>query len=415
MLQFNFQIDGRTVRPEDIGDALMRAALESAEAQVRAKLQGIRDPDTGEFPVVSIEGESLSNLAFQVSGSPKLIALVQSALAEAETEEARVSSGDSRTPIAFLCHSSKNKDLVSRLDADFRRNGIDTFFDKWEIRSGDSIRQKLDQGLGQCTHFIVLLTPESIDAPWVKAEMDAAFVRKVEGACKFIVLRVGVSVDALPPTLRALHSPEIKDYETDVRALINDVHGITEKPPLGPAPSVLSTRSSTPTHLSAAAELLARTMIERSEHGEIGDPQLTGVEIKALAPDLTVDDIVDAVDELEGRGFVEKARAMGDGPYEFAYVFAKESLFAELDQHFMAWNPQEDALHIAAELVNGSDSTVQQLADKWGWKPRRINPAVNWLIRRDLVGYSKGLGTHPWTTHWISKTANTRRFVRSKT
>jgi hypothetical protein len=44
---------------------------------------------------------------------------------------------------------------------------VDVFYDEWEIGPGDSIRQRLDHGLGQCTHFIAVLTSTSLHKPWV--------------------------------------------------------------------------------------------------------------------------------------------------------------------------------------------------------------------------------------------------------
>src|SRR5689334_13854932 len=105
------------------------------------------------------------------------------------------------TPKLFLSHASEDKETARRLAHALHGAGIDTFFAEWEIRSGDSIRQKIDEGLGGCSHFLILLTPTSVNKPWVNAEMDAGFVRKVEGACRFIVLRKDLAASELPPLL----------------------------------------------------------------------------------------------------------------------------------------------------------------------------------------------------------------------
>jgi hypothetical protein len=87
-------------------------------------------------------------------------------------------------PCAFICHASESKPLARQIAGDFMKNGIDKFFDEWEIGPGDSIRQKIDAGLVSCTHFFVLLTPQSLPKPWVNAEIDAGFLRKLEGHCQ---------------------------------------------------------------------------------------------------------------------------------------------------------------------------------------------------------------------------------------
>lgn len=117
-------------------------------------------------------------------------------------------------PTGFLCYASENKTLARRIATSLHKNGVETFFDEWEVGAGDSIRAKIDQGLADCTHFIALLTPESIAKPWVSAEMDAAFVQKVEGTSKFIPLRFGLSHKELPPLLKA---PRLRSQKRSTR------------------------------------------------------------------------------------------------------------------------------------------------------------------------------------------------------
>lgn len=414
MLNIHFEINGRKVNSANAGDAIEAAFLSAVENVVRSKLEGIRDPDTGEFPVVAVRGNGIENLTFNVSGSPKLIALVEAALSGQPSKNVLLEQPESRPPHAFLCHSSKDKALARRIANDLHGKGIQTFFDEWEIGPGDSLRQRIDQGLDQCTHFIALLTCASIDAPWVNAEMDAAFVQKLSGRARFIPLRSDLAIDRLPPLLRALHSPALEDYAADIQALISFIHGGTEKPPVGPPPRFIQEHREGRTGLSPAAETIARLMIEESEHGDQFDPQLEGEELRK-AIQLGTDDVIDAVDELEGRGLIRTLKALGAAELGFVSIAPSASLFSELDHHFMQWRPAEDALRVAAELVNGAEGqSVQQIAESLGWQPRRMNPALNWLIARDLVQASEACGTHPWTTHWIGKTPKTRRFVRDR-
>jgi len=142
------------------------------------------------------------------------------------------------TPRAFLCHASENKPLARQIAHSLQGVGVGTFFDEWEIRSGDSLRRKIDAGLEGCTHFIALLTPESIHKPWVEAEMDAAFVRKVEGQCRFIPLRNRLPHSELPALLKGVLSPEIDDnnYDADLAKLVSDIYEVSRKPSLGQLP-----------------------------------------------------------------------------------------------------------------------------------------------------------------------------------
>lgn len=407
--------------PANLEDVLQAAILEELKQRIHARLAGVRDPETGEFPTVAVRGSSLEHLSFVVSGPPKLVELVKQRLndesgtgyGKGDPTMPADTSKRSGSPVAFLSHASENKELAARVAADFQRQGIDTFFDRWEIGPGDSIRAKIDVGLENCTHFVVLLTPESIEKPWVNAEIDAGFVAKVESRCKFIPLRVDLPIDRLSPLLRALYAPALEDYEEDIREVIDWIHGVSKKPPLGPAPPVVR-RSSGELGLSPAAEAIARVFIERSENGHKFDPQLGPDEIRE-ATNLSDEDIVDAIDELASRGLVERCRTLSDDPIGFTILYPEASLFTEFDQFFKGWNPAADARRVAADLVNGvGQEDVAEMAAKYGWPARRMNPAVEYLFERRLVESSHLMGTQPWSLMFIRKNAATRRFVRDQ-
>jgi hypothetical protein len=78
-----FEIGGKKVRPEKIGDALMQAVMEKLSAQIRERIGSIRDPETGEFPTVVMRGDSLDDLHMHVEGSPELIELVRRRMGDA--------------------------------------------------------------------------------------------------------------------------------------------------------------------------------------------------------------------------------------------------------------------------------------------------------------------------------------------
>jgi hypothetical protein len=70
---------------------------------------------------------------------------------------------------------------------------------------------------------------------------------------------------------------------------------------------------------------------------------------------------------------------------------------------------------VAADLLNGTgEADVAELAERYDWPPRRMNPAVEYLFGRRLVDSSRRLGTHPWSLMFIRKNAATRRFVRDQ-
>jgi hypothetical protein len=304
-------------------------------------------------------------------------------------------------PVVFLCHASEDKALGRRLATDLLAQGVKVFFDEWEIGPGDSIRQKIDQGLCQCTHFVALLTPTSLLKPWVNAEMDAAFVQKVIGNAKFIPLRAGLSADQLPPLLSALHSPTIDDYTASLPRLISSIYGISQRPALGAAPAPIVKRTMN-TGLSAAAEAVVRLMVSGSQQGRQMDPQLSADDLRLAG--LCGEDIEDAVDELERSGLTGHLSDV---------IYPQEELFIRFDKLMHPWDAEQDALRIAADLVNGDSEflDIVRAACAYGWQPRRMNPALAFLASRGLGHAVRAM--HPeYSVVGLRRTPATRRFVR---
>ena len=61
------------------------------------------------------------------------------------------------------------------LETKGRRYGIKTFLDERDIEVGDSIPETIRQNIKKCNEFLVLLTRNSINRPWVMIEMSAAW------------------------------------------------------------------------------------------------------------------------------------------------------------------------------------------------------------------------------------------------
>jgi hypothetical protein len=359
----------------------------------------IRDPDTGEFPTVIVRGDSIESLKVHVEGSPKLVALVRERLGmEGEDDPAPVAS-----PRVFLSYTSDNLDLARRIAEALQANGIETWWDRWCIYPGDSLRQKIDEGIGECTHFLVLLTPQSIGKPWVNQEMDAGLVRKLNDQCKFLPVRYDLPASDLPPLLSGMHSPVIAADE-DITQLIHDIYGVSRKPPRGAPPAAVQAGADAKTGYSAAATAVARFFVGRTQHALLADPQLDASEL-ARETGLSIEDTKDALYELSG--FVKVSHN---------HVMVQGALFSEFDRHWKPWNPADDALRLAADIVNDPKfpADCKTIADRYGWEPRRLNPVVHYLLERGLIVDFRTISPHPWAIVRIVGNDRIRRFVKSR-
>jgi acetyl esterase/lipase len=90
-------------------------------------------------------------------------------------------------PKVFISHASEDKDrFVIKFAERLRANGIDPWLDKWEMLPGDSLVDKIFDGIEQAQAVIVVLSTNSVSKRWVREEINAAFVKRVNDASKLI-------------------------------------------------------------------------------------------------------------------------------------------------------------------------------------------------------------------------------------
>ena len=330
-----------------------------------------------------------------------------------ESGEQTSADGERQVPRVFLSYASENKELAGQVANTIIKNAIKTWWDEWEIRAGDSIRQKVDNGIEKCTHFLVLLTTQSVNKEWVKTEMDAAFVRKLRGQCRFIPVRYELPVNDLPPTLEGVLSPEIKSG-TDIDSLINDIYGVSEKPPLGKPPAAVVQAHEVDTGYSPAVSAVAKLLVEESKNGLTADPS-SSIGAIAKAAKLNPEDAEDAIYELEERGFLRIDKFVGARPSQY-HVRTMPSLFVEFDRHFMGWDGVEDAIQIATDMVNDKKFTTnpEEMAKRYGWSHRRLNPALKYLVDKGVIHDTSGYGRRTVIIRAVKTTSSSavRRFLR---
>ena len=73
----------------------------------------------------------------------------------------------------FLSHSSKDKDIIRELAERLRKDGLKVWFDEWEIKPGDSIPARVEDGLEHSRVLVLCMSANAFDADWVQMESGA--------------------------------------------------------------------------------------------------------------------------------------------------------------------------------------------------------------------------------------------------
>ena len=99
----------------------------------------------------------------------------------------------------FLSYSSKDKNFVENLAKKLASDGFQVWYDKWEIKVGESITSKIKKGILSSDFLLLVLSNNSINSEWVKKELEEAY--KILNSKKAFILPVLLEECKIPSIL----------------------------------------------------------------------------------------------------------------------------------------------------------------------------------------------------------------------
>lgn len=110
------------------------------------------------------------------------------------------------------------------------KHGITTWVDVGELKVGDSLIEKIEEGISKTNYFGVVLSKNSIESDWVKRELRMAFTREFKEKRPFI-LPILIEDCELPLYLREKkyadfrkEAPEGKGIRDLLQVLVDESH-----------------------------------------------------------------------------------------------------------------------------------------------------------------------------------------------
>ena len=91
----------------------------------------------------------------------------------------------------FLSHSSKDKSIVRAIAERLRADGLRVWLDAWEIRPGDSIPAKIEEGLERSRVLVLCMSAHAFGSDWARLEAGTfRFRDPLNSERRFIPLRL---------------------------------------------------------------------------------------------------------------------------------------------------------------------------------------------------------------------------------
>ena len=91
------------------------------------------------------------------------------------------------------------------------------------ILVGDSIPEKIAQGLAESDFFLLVASQNSVNSPWVKKELNNALVHEIERR-KVTVMPIRLDDSALPDSINDKHYADFRgSYEDGFTKLLKSI------------------------------------------------------------------------------------------------------------------------------------------------------------------------------------------------
>lgn len=220
-------------------------------------------------------------------------------------------------PKVFLSHASEDKArFVEGFATRLRAKGIDVWLDKWEMLPGDSLVDKIfEEGIKNAQAVIVVLSLSSVSKPWVREELNAGMIKKINTNSKLIPIVIDKC--EVPECLKATIWESIKDvgnYDQEFGRILNSILGRSDKPPLGELPTYTHTIIDVIPGLTEIDSHVIKLSCEKVIDSLSGQ-YLYSQEIRDTAASFGIneDELQESLEILRSRGYIETHGAAYDG------------------------------------------------------------------------------------------------------
>jgi hypothetical protein len=120
----------------------------------------------------------------------------------------------------FISHRSDDNLAAEQLAQDIKQSGHNTWLDIWEISLGDSVIQKINEGLQGATYVVVCYSSQGIESSWMSREWMSTLARQLEGI-HVKILPVFLSGGAIPAILSDIRYVDLtKDRQKGLSELL---------------------------------------------------------------------------------------------------------------------------------------------------------------------------------------------------
>jgi hypothetical protein len=109
----------------------------------------------------------------------------------------------------FVSHATEDKWIAKMICSELKKRGVSSFRDDRDIVGGDDIPEKLVREIVKSKELLVILSPKSVQRPWVMLEVGAAWGR----GRRIVAILYHVDVDPIPTIIKSKKAYGLNDLD----------------------------------------------------------------------------------------------------------------------------------------------------------------------------------------------------------
>jgi hypothetical protein len=297
---------------------------------------------------------------------------------------------DAKKPRVFISYATEDKnrfatDFATRL----REEGVDAWYAEWEILPGDSLVDRIfEKGIGNMDAFIIVLSSISVTKRWVKEELDAAVVSRIERGTRLIP--VLIEDCEVPESVKATAWIRIADtahYDHELKRVLAAIFEHRARPAIGSPPPYAATPRIG--GLSRADSTVLRRFVERGiEEGGLISIDTEEVWEIVKGQGVPRQEFEDSLDVLNDNRYLKEIGVLA--PVQPAYSVTPSG-FHLVAEHYLPEYPKHTK-DIAGLIANKGVTESGQIAEQLVIPHVMVRAILEQLDLRGLIRVESFLG-----------------------
>jgi hypothetical protein len=247
-----------------------------------------------------------------------------------------------------------------------------------------------ETGLKDCQVFIVVLSKNSVNKRWVREELDAGMVRKIQKQTRLIAVRLdGCEIPECLVHIVWQDIVDIENYDAEFDRILNAIFGFYDRPPIGKRPDYVRPdvlEIGELTRIDGIIFEAACRMALAEDNPLINpDPLITALRERGVSES----QIIETLEVLAGRGYIEIHGTMGP-----PHVDAFSVLPVGFQDYVSAAVPEFNHIcsDVARILVQRKIMSHRGIAHELQQPPFLIEQIFRVLGSNGLIKYSQSIG-----------------------